>query len=79
LALIATDGLALVAAGLAVGAGVSMALARFLRGLLFGIARGDPLTFAAVLVILIGVSTIATWLPARRARRIDPVIVLRGD
>jgi putative ABC transport system permease protein len=47
--------------------------------LLFGIKPGDPITFAAVSVALVTVALAASWLPARRASRADPLVAMRGD
>jgi predicted permease len=73
------EGLRLTAAGLTIGIAVSLALGRVLTALLFGITPRDPVTFAAVLVALVAVATVASWLPARRAARADPLIAMRGD
>jgi ABC-type antimicrobial peptide transport system permease subunit len=70
-------GLAL--AGVAIGAAVAAALAPMLRALLFGIAPLDPLTFAAVTLVSLLVAAIATYIPARRATRVDPLIALRSE
>lgn len=70
--------LRLAAFGLLLGTGVSILLTQALRGLLFGVTPGDPATFAGMLVVLTLVATAAGYLPARRASRTDPSIVLRG-
>ena len=67
----------LVGAGIVAGAGLSMWAVTFTRTLLYDMDPRDPLTFAGATLILIVVATIAAWLPARRASRIDPVQVLR--
>jgi ABC-type lipoprotein release transport system permease subunit len=61
------------------GAAAAFALTRILSGLLYGVRPRDPLTFAAVLVILGAGSLIACWLPARRATTVDPLVVLRAE
>jgi predicted permease len=68
-------------AGLGMLAGVvaSWGLVRSLGGLLYGIASGDPLTFAATALVLMGIAALAGYLPARRASKIDPMICLRAD
>ena len=53
------------------------AATRIVESVLCGVAPADPLTFAAVTVLLLGVGFFACWLPARRAARIDPMDVLR--
>ena len=77
--LVAGEGLTLVAIGLAIGIAASLTLTRLIGGLLFGVAPTDPVTFAAVVLLLLGVSACATWMPARRAQLVDPVSVLRQD
>lgn len=64
-----------------IGAGVIFALAttRLLEGLLFGVAPTHPAAFAAAAVVLAGVALVASWIPARRAARVDPVEALRID
>ena len=57
----------------------SFALTRPISTLLFGVAPNDPLTFASVSMILLGIGVLASWLPARRATRIDPIAALRSD
>jgi ABC-type antimicrobial peptide transport system permease subunit len=71
------EGLALTAIGLAVGAIGAAALTRFLSSLLFDVGRLDPVTYAAAALTLVGAGLLASWLPARRATRVDPVITLR--
>jgi putative ABC transport system permease protein len=65
--------------GLVFGVLGSLALTRVLSRLLFGVSATDPLTFAGVALLLLGVAFLATWLPARRAARVDPAIALRGE
>ena len=71
--------LQLAAAGMAIGAVASLALARGLSGLLFGVTATDPATFLGMLVVLAAVATLAGYLPARRASRIDPLVALRAE
>jgi putative ABC transport system permease protein len=65
--------------GLAVGVAGSIALTRVLQGLLFGVRPGDPLTFAAVAGALALAALVASFVPAHRAARIDPVLALRTE
>ncbi|MCU1234210.1 MAG: hypothetical protein JWP63_2177 [Candidatus Solibacter sp.] len=71
--------LSLAAVGMLLGVGASWLLARALGGILFGITAGDPVTFAAMPLVLIAVAALAGYLPARRASRIDPMLALRNS
>lgn len=74
---IVQESLALAAAGTLFGSIGAVAAGRFLRALLFGVEPLDPVTFVAVVVTLALVAVAASWLPARRAARIDPIRVVR--
>jgi len=69
----------LIAVGLGVGLGGATALTRSLQTLLFGVTMFDPLTFAGVAVLFGLVGIVASYLPARRATRVDPLVALRAD
>jgi putative ABC transport system permease protein len=69
-------GLAPVALGLIIGAGGALAATRLLESLLFGVQPRDPAALAAALLVLGGCAALASWLPARRVRRVDPIRVL---
>jgi predicted lysophospholipase L1 biosynthesis ABC-type transport system permease subunit len=69
----------LAAAGIVLGLALAMAFGRMLRGFLFGVAPDDPLTLAAVAVLLAAATLVASIAPARRASRIDPALALRGE
>lgn len=60
-------------------ASLFMALARVMKNLLYGIGAGDPMTFAAVFLLLLAVVVAASYLPARRATQVNPAIALRYD
>jgi ABC-type antimicrobial peptide transport system permease subunit len=77
--LIVRQGAALAAAGLLAGLVLAFATARFLAAFIFGISPFDALTFSAVTAALGGAALVASWLPARRATRVDPVIALREE
>jgi putative ABC transport system permease protein len=72
-------GLAVALLGVVCGALGSAALARVLASLLFGTSRADPLTFAAISVVLLAVAALACYVPARRASRLDPAVALRAQ
>jgi len=74
-----TRGLVLTGIGLVVGLGAAAALMRLLSSLLFGVNPFDPITYAAVVAGLGLVALIATWLPARHATKIDPMLALRSE
>jgi ABC-type antimicrobial peptide transport system permease subunit len=69
----------LVALGLVIGLAGTFAAGRAAQRLLYGIRPTDPLTLAAVTVVLLGVAVLASYLPARRATRLDPMLALRAD
>jgi predicted permease len=77
LRLVLGQGLKLAGVGVALGLAIAYALTRVLANLLFGVKASDPVTFAAVAVILALVALIATYLPARRAAATEPVLALR--
>lgn len=70
------DGLTIVAAGLAAGPATAVAVGRLLQGVLYGVAPADPVVFGAVTGVTMAVSFVATYLPARRAARLEPMAVL---
>jgi putative ABC transport system permease protein len=79
LSLVVSQGMAPVLAGLALGLAGALALARLLEGLLFGIGARDPATFALAPMLLAVAAAAASYVPARRATRIDPVQALRVE
>jgi len=72
-------GLRLAAIGALIGIAAALGVTRFLRSMLFGLEPGDPLTFAAVTVLLLLVAFLACYGPARRATRVDPLVALRYE
>jgi putative ABC transport system permease protein len=78
-ALFLRHGLWLTTMGVVVGIGASFVVTRVMSALLFGVARVDPLTYIAVSVTLTVVALVATYIPARRAARSDPLLALRAD
>jgi ABC-type antimicrobial peptide transport system permease subunit len=79
LRLVIAHGLKLTLTGMVLGILCGLALARFMRNLLFGTSATDPLTFAMVGGVLMLVAVAACWIPARRATRVDPMIALRYE
>ena len=69
----------LIAAGVVAGLGISAMLVRVIASVLWGATSAEPLTFSAVCLMLTAVALIASWLPARRATRIDPNRALRHE
>ena len=72
-------GLKLVLAGIAIGLIAAFALTRVMSTLLFGVTATDPTTFALISLLLIAVAAIASYIPARRATRVNPIIALRYE
>jgi putative ABC transport system permease protein len=73
------EGLVLTAIGIVIGALASVFAGRLVSSLLFGVSSLDPMTIGSVTLVLVAVATLASWLPARRAARVDPLIAMRGD
>jgi len=72
-------GMTVTAVGCTLGLAASLAVSRAMKGLLYGVGPLDPLTFASVLLVLLGVGLLAAYLPARRAARVDPNGALRYE
>ncbi len=77
--LVLGGGLRLSMLGVAIGLAVALASTRVVASLLYDVSPTDPVVFAVIPVALIGVSALASYLPARRAARVDPVIALRAE
>jgi putative ABC transport system permease protein len=77
--LVMKQGLGLVLIGVAVGVAGAFGLMRFLAALLYGVRPVDPLTLAVVAVAMIGVAVLASYVPARRATHVDPMVALRYE
>jgi putative ABC transport system permease protein len=79
LRLILRDGVRLAAAGIGAGVIVAIVLATGLKTYLFGISSTDPLTLAAMVIVVMAITLVTCWFPARRAARVDPLVALRNE
>jgi putative ABC transport system permease protein len=79
LKLVLGEGMAVIGIGMVIGLAASFGLMRLMRSLLFGVGENDPLTFAAISLVLLFVALLACYLPARRATKVDPMIALRYE
>ena len=79
LGIVLRQGLGLAIAGAAVGLVCALIVSQLMGGLLYGVRPTDPLTFAGVALLLIGVALLACYIPARRAIRVDPLVALRHE
>jgi len=77
--LVVGEGLILSLTGVAIGLGGAFALTRLIAELLFGVSPTDPVTFSAVAILLTSVAVLASYIPARRAMRVDPMVALRRE
>ena len=73
------EGLVLAAIGVAIGVTAGLAMSSVLENLVFGISPTDPVTYGAVVALLTLTALAASFFPARRASRVDPVVSLRSD
>lgn len=79
LGMVLRKGFMLIAAGIAIGVFASYGLTRFLASQIWGVSPTDPLTFGAVVTLVVGVGLVACFLPARRATQVDPLVALRYE
>src|SRR4029077_14153008 len=77
--LVVGQAMTLVAISVAIGLAGAFAATRLLNNLLFGISAWDPITFSAIVMLISLVAFLASWIPARRASRVDPIIALRTE
>jgi ABC-type antimicrobial peptide transport system permease subunit len=79
LSLVLGEGARLAAAGVLVGLGAAYGASRVMQGMLFGISATDPVVYIGAAAVVVIVALLASWLPARSATRVDPVVALRSD
>ncbi len=79
LTLVLSEGVRLTLIGAAIGIAAALGLTRLMAGMLYGVSATDPLTLAAVPIVLLGVAMLACYIPARRAMRVDPMTALRYE
>ena len=77
--LVVGEGLKLSAAGIAIGLAGAFAITRVMASMLVGVNPTDPITFAAIVALFVLIATVASWIPARRASRLDPMAAIRED
>ena len=73
------QGLRLIGIGVLIGAGIALAASRALSSLLVGVSASDPVTYVSVALLLCAVATVAGYIPAHRAMRVDPMFALRHE
>ena len=77
--MVVRQGMLLAGIGVVIGVGAALGLTRLMSGMIYGVKTWDPTTFVTVVVVLSGVSLLATYVPARRASRVDPMVSLRYE
>jgi predicted permease len=77
--MVTRQGIAITVVGIGGGLAIFATVSRFLRSFLYGVAPWDPLTLGAVTLVLLAIAALASWIPARKAARLDPMQALRAD
>jgi len=73
------EGMGLVAVGAVIGLGAAIVSTRVMRSLLFDLSPTDPITYGAIVVLIVITAAAASWVPARRAASVDPLASLRSE
>jgi ABC-type antimicrobial peptide transport system permease subunit len=77
--LVVFQGMTIALTGIAAGLAAAFVFTRLMRSLLFGISAADPTTFGSISLLLASIALLASYVPARRAARIDPILCLRSE
>jgi ABC-type lipoprotein release transport system permease subunit len=77
--MVVRDAMRAVLPGMLAGAVGALLAVRMMRTLVYGVSPTDPVSFAVVAALLLGVALLASWLPAHRATRVDPLLAVRGE
>lgn len=79
LRLILSEGMRMTLVGVVIGLAGALALSQLMTKVVFGISAADPITFAGVAILLAGIVLLTSYVPARRAMNVDPIVALRHD